>query len=63
MKNSGSNSIENICGIYSLGSIANFQSSKTVTIDNFYNGILSADSSNFSGLELIIQNCFRALVA
>ncbi|UZV39926.1 receptor binding protein [Campylobacter phage PC22] len=34
-----------------------------MTIDNFYNGILSADSSNFSGLELIIQNCFRALVA
>ncbi|EOH4354965.1 hypothetical protein ACLQ0U_001769 [Campylobacter jejuni] len=63
LKNSGSNSIQNICGIFSTASIADFNSSKTMTIDNFYNGILSADSSNFSGLELIIQNCFRALVA
>ncbi|EAL9138441.1 hypothetical protein DYU73_01155 [Campylobacter jejuni] len=63
LKNSGSNSTQNICGIFSTASIADFNSSKTMTIDNFYNGILSADSANFSGLELIIQNCFRALVA
>lgn len=63
LKNSGSNSTQNICGIYSLGGIARWQSSKKVTIDNFYNGILSADSSNFTALELIVKNCFRAFMA
>ncbi|EOI0504291.1 hypothetical protein ACMF3Y_001555 [Campylobacter coli] len=63
LKNIGSNLTENISGIYSSGSISSFNSSKTMSINNFYIGIHSADSSNFSCLETVVENCFRAFLA